>query len=356
MAIYLTTGRIGSGKTLKTILDVIKRREESLIDGEKRTVYYSNNIRFDETHPKYHEVADWICLKPSDLRSIFLSAEQIESGDDVLKHPLVKPNSIIVVDECHFIYPNRSTMAKTPPHVIFLSMLRHSGLDFYMVSQKDTKLDPALRDDTKYHTHLTQVGDAERSNFRYSDDGVLSKADAVATSPGTFPFPKEYYGLYHSATKHVGNKSFLQLLKSLPLAVKVLIPVGLCALIFVFVLIMNVLFPALPDEPEITTTKVPQTDNSFSLPTAGFQSSSKGKEKKPVIYLNTYVKSRGDVLVTFSYVNPDKTQITVSIDDLISIGYKVKEVRSGIYTVNGKLVTHAPVSASQNKEKKNETP
>lgn len=355
MALYLTTGRIGSGKTLMTLVDVIKRRNESLIDGKKRYVYYSNNIRFNEDHPKFYEVSDWICLKPSDIRSIHLSPSQIELGDDVLVHPIVKPNSIIVIDEAHFLYPNRSTMAKVPPHVIFLSMLRHSGLDIYVITQKDTKLDPALRDDVKYHTHLTQLGSQKRSNYRTSDDGVLSKADPVATSPGTFPFPSDYFGLYHSATEHVDNKSFFQLLQSLPFAVKLLIPLGLFAVILVLVLLSSILFPEDESYSTLDLKQLDQVVSDSNLTSSFLPSLTDGNEKPPTIYINTFFKSSGFVLVTFSYVNQDKTQVTVSAQDLLLIGYDLREVREGVYTVNGRLITHAPVKSNNSKEKKNET-
>lgn len=360
MAIYFRTGKPGSGKTLTTIAEVIEKQKDRLKEIEKnpdkdlkpRKVYYSNNIRFDKKHPLYSEVEDWIPLSFEQIKQIHLTKEQMEKGETVLTLEWFDNGSILIVDEAHFCYTAKSTLGDKPPHIMFLTMHRHSGLDIYMLSQAEKQLHTWAREQVKYHRHLTQFGSAQKYNYEETIDGTLSQVDKSSISKSTLPvsFPKKYYGIYESSVEHTDNKTFLQLLKQLPKPVKfalVVVPFGLIFAVTTLADLMTVDTSQDIQQFENEQEQVESSKDSSSLPNP---MSLLAEEDAPKIYLSTFFKSFGVTKVLFHYVSPDGTQITLTKDDLIKIGYPVQEVREGVYTIEGLVITYKKPEINEGKD------
>lgn len=177
--IHLTTGLPGNGKTLFTIATVKKRAEE-----ENRRVFYSG-------------IAD---LSPS------LKWEVL---DDPKKWAECPPGSIIVLDECQGVLPTRGQSAAVPSYVQAFSTHRHHGFDVYLITQDPMQFDHFVRRLVGVWWHLVRpfgmqyaqlwefqkVGDFNDHFFR-KDNGLKKR----------FDFPKDVFGLYHSAEIHTHKR------------------------------------------------------------------------------------------------------------------------------------------------------
>ena len=200
--IELITGLPGNGKSLYTIGEV-KRRAEA----EGRPVY---------------------CSGFTDLQ---LDWTQI----DATKWMDVPAGSIVVIDECQKIFRNRSMGAQPPVHVTALEEHRHKGLDFYLVTQHPSLIDPAIRRLTQTHKHMIRIFGMEASTV-HKWNGCTPNPDvnsARASSEKTrWAFDKSLYSLYKSAEVHTMKRS-------IPLRLKLLLLVPLALAGAVYVVKMN---------------------------------------------------------------------------------------------------------------------
>lgn len=188
--IELITGLPGNGKTLYTIGEVKKRAEL-----EGRPVYCAG----------LKELAlDWQVIDP-------------------LKWMDVPAGSIIVIDECQKVFRNRSLGSTPPVHVTELEEHRHKGLDFYLITQHPSLIDPAIRRLTQVHKHIIRIFGMEASTIHKwqsciaNPDLPSSRRDSEKVRWG---FDKSLYGLYKSAEVHTMRRSIplrLKLLLLLPL-------------------------------------------------------------------------------------------------------------------------------------------
>jgi zona occludens toxin len=188
--IELITGLPGNAKTLYTIGEVKKRAE-----AENRAVYYAgiNDLTLD-----------WQTIDP-------------------LKWMEAPSGSIIVIDECQKVFRNRSVGTIPGPHVTELEEHRHKGLDFYLITQHPSLIDPAIRRLTQTHKHMIRVFGMERSTVHKwnvcvaNPDLPNSRKDSEKT---LWSFDKSLYGVYKSADQHTMKRSIpkaAKLLLLLPL-------------------------------------------------------------------------------------------------------------------------------------------
>lgn len=188
--IELITGLPGNAKTLYTIGQVMRRAES-----EGRPVYYAGIKGLN---------LDWTEIDP-------------------LKWMDCPPGSIIVIDECQKVFRNRSLGTQPGPHVTGLEEHRHQGLDFYLITQHPSLIDPAVRRLSGVHKHLIRIFGMEVS--------MVHKWSAVVDTPDKahcrkdsekerWAFDKGLYGVYHSAEVHTMKRS-------IPLRLKLLVLVPL---------------------------------------------------------------------------------------------------------------------------------
>lgn len=174
--IILYTGLPGHSKTLNALDEILQIKD--------RPVYYSG-INLTE---KGKTELGWIEL------------EDPKKWDDC------PPNSIILIDECQRVFPNRSANSEPPEHVRPLETHRHKGYDIYLITQHPKLMDFAVRRLTGRHIHVYRPMNIERATLvewarcvnEPTGDQERSKA-ALQTSK---PFPKHVYDYYKSAEVH----------------------------------------------------------------------------------------------------------------------------------------------------------
>lgn len=185
--ITLLTGLPGNGKTLFALWHIKQKAEK-----EQREVYY-HNIK-DLTLP-------WTPFEP-------------ERWMDLPK------GSIIVIDECQFIFPKKPNGSKLPEHYEQLAVHRHGGFDIYLITQHPTLLDIFVRQLVGQHFHTVRKFGLQRSTvFEWSacNPAPQNPSSQKSAIPLKWPYPKEVFGYYKSAEVHtvkrqIPAKIFLALL------------------------------------------------------------------------------------------------------------------------------------------------
>jgi len=127
MALYLVTGQPGHGKTAYGLDKAFQFQKEG------RQVYV-------------HGVKDFDFAK---------------AGMQYLEDPTawqdLPDGSVVLLDECYTIFPNRNPGSKLPPHVEAMARHRHRGFDFILIAQQGLQLDPFLRGLYEEHCHVRQT-------------------------------------------------------------------------------------------------------------------------------------------------------------------------------------------------------
>ena len=127
MGLYLVTGQPGHGKTaygLDKAFNWKKEGREIYIHGVKDFDYERAGFKYLEDPTKWQDLPD---------------------------------GSVVLLDECYTIFPNRNPGAKVPDHVEAMARHRHRGFDFILIAQQGLQLDPFLRGLYEEHVHVRQT-------------------------------------------------------------------------------------------------------------------------------------------------------------------------------------------------------
>lgn len=178
--IYLFTGVPGAGKTLNAIKFITQDKQF-----QERPVYYFNVKGL---------TLDWIELSEdgSDSPSVY-------SWFD-LPH-----GSIVLIDECQSVFPQRGPRDKVPNHVSQLNTHRHLGIDIVIITQHPKLIDAAVRRLVGCHFHFERAFGFNRSRRLHwqecQDDtkDYHTRKEAVTTN---VKFDKRIFNLYKSAEVH----------------------------------------------------------------------------------------------------------------------------------------------------------
>lgn len=127
MGMILVTGQPGHGKTAWAIDYAFKLKKEG------REVYASGIKDFDYQRAGFHFLAE---------------PEKWQDLPD---------GSVVLLDECYTVFPNRNPGAKVPDHVEAMARHRHRGFDFVLIAQQGLQLDPFLRGLYEQHIHVRQT-------------------------------------------------------------------------------------------------------------------------------------------------------------------------------------------------------
>ncbi len=127
MGMILVTGQPGHGKTAWAIDHAFSLQKEG------RTIYAAGIKDFDYQ------------------RAGFLFLAEPEKWEEL------PDGSVILLDECYTVFPNRNPGAKVPPHVEAMARHRHRGFDFILIAQQGLQLDPFLRGLYEQHIHVRQT-------------------------------------------------------------------------------------------------------------------------------------------------------------------------------------------------------
>jgi zona occludens toxin len=141
---------------------------------------------------------------------------------DPLKwHETVPSGAIVFVDEAQKVFRNRALGTIPGKHVTELEEHRHKGLDFVLLTQHPSLIDPAIRRLIQSHRHMIRLFGFEASTVHFWD-GIKDKPEsngAKSESQKTrWAFDKSLYGLYKSADVHTMKAKIPLRLKLLALA------------------------------------------------------------------------------------------------------------------------------------------
>jgi zona occludens toxin len=182
--IDLLTGLPGNAKTLHGLELWIDRAA-----AENRTVYYSGLKDFKVDDPR-------------------LKGTQWVEFDPLKWHTDVPSGALVFIDEGQKIFRNRSLGSIPPLHVTELEEHRHKGLDFLIITQHPSLIDPAIRRLTQTHRHMVRIFGLEASTVHKwngcKDNCDKARADSEKTK---WAFSKSLYGLYKSADAHTMKRS-----------------------------------------------------------------------------------------------------------------------------------------------------
>lgn len=179
--IHLTTGGPGTGKTLFTLHWVYGLSRKT-----GRPVCYNSHLKLAGA------ALDW-------------GWQQITMSDWEAQ----PDGTIFLVDEAQLVFRKRGTMSSPPGWIENLTVHRHRGFDFFLVTQDPKNIDLYLRGliaSPGWHRHLKRkwgsplVAVLEWETF-YPDAGDLTSG-ASANSVQHLRYPQEHYGHYVSATEH----------------------------------------------------------------------------------------------------------------------------------------------------------
>ena len=230
--ITLLTGVPGAGKTLSAIKMVLKLSE----DEPNRPVYYH--------HIDGCSITAWNEL----------------SAEDVREWNVLPDGAIIIVDECHQIFPQRTRM-EAPAFIKALDEHRHSGYDFYLITQQPRKIDVEVRRLVGRHFHYDRRFASKRiSRYEFQrcvDDPTDRREIRQAVRTGEM-LDKSIFALYHSAEVHTHKFK-------LPFkVVMVLVLVGLVAPIGIWWVISTMAdrFSSSDDAPDASGSLAPEVTAS----------------------------------------------------------------------------------------------
>lgn len=185
--IVLYTGVPGSGKTSKVIAELVKIKERPIF------VMGIPDLKVD--HQVVPPVSEWTRLEGS-------------PEDPNLKRPVFNfpPHSLIVIDEAQNVYRPRAAGSKVPDIVAAFETHRHTGVDFWLITQHPGLLDANIRKLVGKHIHV-HVAPLGRKILEWAQcrdpENKTDRADAIRSDYK--PDPK-VFGLYKSAEVHTKIK------------------------------------------------------------------------------------------------------------------------------------------------------
>lgn len=114
--------------------------------------------------------------------------------------------ALIVIDEAHVHFPQRSSGKAPPDFIEALTVHRHPGLDIWFLSQRPSFLDPFVRGLASRHIHLSLnpfSWGGKRIKYQWAEyqETVNRTSKMLAAKSNYLPMP-HVFPLYKSATVH----------------------------------------------------------------------------------------------------------------------------------------------------------
>ena len=189
--ITIITGVPGMGKTAMIVQMMLEEQKKG-----QRPFFVMGIPELTIDHSPVPPVVEWTEKRPDkDDPSVLL---------DYYTFP---PNSIIIIDEAQRVFRPRASGSKVPPHVAAQETHRHTGVDFWLATQKPSLLDSNIRELCGRHIHLknTILGRKLYEWPEYQD--VNSKSNLQAAVKRSYAPPKEAFAYYKSSELHTKQKT-----------------------------------------------------------------------------------------------------------------------------------------------------
>lgn len=202
--IELFTGNTGSGKTALVV--------SKMSEVKNRPFFVMGIPELKLDHQPVPPVSEWVEQRPM-------------PEDPSIRAPFFTfpPNSIVVIDEAQNIYRPRPSGSRVPDIVAAFETHRHTGVDFWLITQHPSLLDQNIRRLVKIHRHIheTFLGNQLLEWRQCRDpDSKIDRGEAISTK---YKPPKKVFSLYKSAEAHTSIKGKFP---------KTLIVIAVCVLIF----------------------------------------------------------------------------------------------------------------------------
>jgi len=190
--ITIITGIPGMGKTS---LLVSMMMEEQKKEGGGRPFFVMGVPDLQLDHSKCPPIKEWTERRPDP-----------DDPELMLPYFTFPPNAIVVIDEAQRVYRPRAAGSKVPDHVAAFETHRHTGVDFWLLTQKPMLIDANIRELCGRHIHIrpTILGRYLYEWPEFAD--VKSKSDRDLASKRRFSPPKKAFGQYKSSVLHVKHK------------------------------------------------------------------------------------------------------------------------------------------------------
>ena len=185
--LILFTGVPGASKTLNAIKFVSEDAQF-----KDRPVYYYN-IK-DLT-------LDWL---PLSSKEVLVGDADLESIS-VFEWYKLPEGSVIFIDECQAVFPQRSPRDPVPEHVKQLNVHRHKGMDIIIITQHPKLIDAAVRRLVGAHYHFERAfgfNRARRLHWQECQDDIKDYHNRKLAITKNVKFDKKYFGVYKSAEVH----------------------------------------------------------------------------------------------------------------------------------------------------------
>lgn len=194
--ITLITGVPGSGKTLYTVSEIVKKFIGTTvveIDDDENEIIHPRTIF-------------------TNINGLRLEHELIDGRDDGGLgnwQQWVQPGAQIVFDEVQKVWPIRANGSKVPDCIQALDTHRHMGVDFVLMTQTINNMDRHLQGLIGRHLHIRRVGNLPLAIIYEWDHCSRSLMYSKAFSKRVWWYNTKDYRLYKSAKVHtkVARKS-----------------------------------------------------------------------------------------------------------------------------------------------------
>lgn len=189
--IYVVTGQFGSGKTAYVIDQLVNDPQY-----KGRPLFCMGIPELKIDHSPVPPVDQWTEQRVSD-----------EDPSVTLPYFTFPPNSVIVIDEAQRLFRPRAVGSKVPDEVQAFETHRHTGVDFFLITQHAGLLDSNIRKHKPRHIHIrvTWLGKYKYEWAELADPDKESDRElAVKTK---YKPPRRVFDLYKSSDQHTVVKS-----------------------------------------------------------------------------------------------------------------------------------------------------
>lgn len=188
--ITLITGNTGTGKTALAVSMIM-----SHLEAQNRPVIVDGITDLMLPHEPAPAVAEWCERVPDES---YAEGEKL-----VFKFP---HGSLVIIDECQRIFRPRAAGSKVPEAVQAFETHRHTGLDFWLLTQHPGLLDSNVRKLVKRHIHIRETF-MGRYLYEWTECGeVENKSSRDVAARRKYTLPKVVFEKYKSATVHTSLK------------------------------------------------------------------------------------------------------------------------------------------------------
>jgi len=188
--ITLITGTPGMGKTALAV--------SLMMDMEgKRPIYVMGIPDLKIEHTQCPPIKDWTEARYDD-----------DANPDLELHYFTfPPHSAVIIDEAQRVYRPRNSSSKVPPHVAAFETVRHTGVEFFLLTQSPKLLDSNIRELVGKHI---AIGKRLLGRYLYEwpkvgdIDSKLSREEAARRR---YKPPRKAFSLYKSAEVHLKSST-----------------------------------------------------------------------------------------------------------------------------------------------------